>query len=55
MQITSWALTNNIRSSEMIGHGLDNAMIESLWVSMQIELLNRKKWRTLLELHAVTG
>ena len=25
-------------------------MMESLWSSMQIELLNRKKWRTRLDL-----
>ncbi|HEY5182481.1 MAG TPA: IS3 family transposase, partial [Dermatophilaceae bacterium] len=33
-----------------VGDGLDNAMMESLWSSMQIELLNRRKWRTRLEL-----
>jgi len=26
-----------------VGDGLDNAMMESFWSSMQIELLNRKK------------
>ncbi|SFO50018.1 Integrase core domain-containing protein [Geodermatophilus obscurus] len=29
---------------------LDNAMIESSWSSMQIELLDRQKWRTRVEL-----
>ena len=33
-----------------VGDGLDNAMMESFWSSMQIELLNRRKWRTRLEL-----
>ena len=33
-----------------VGDGLDNAMMESFWSSMQIELLNRKKWKTRLEL-----
>ena len=33
-----------------VGDGLDNAMIESFWSSMQIELLDRKKWKTRLEL-----
>lgn len=28
----------------------DNAMMESFWSSMQIELLNRKKWKTRVEL-----
>ena len=32
------------------GHGRDNAPMESFWGSMQIELLNRQKWRTHLEL-----
>lgn len=33
-----------------VGDALDNAMIESFWSSMQIELLNRKKWKTRIEL-----
>ena len=33
-----------------VGDGLDNAMMESFWSSMQIELLNRRNWRTRLEL-----
>lgn len=33
-----------------VGDGLDNAMRESFWSSMQIELLNRRKWRTRVEL-----
>jgi putative transposase len=33
-----------------IGDCYDNAMMESFWSSMQIELLNRKKWRTRLDL-----
>ena len=28
----------------------DNAMIESFWVRVQTELLNRQRWRTRLEL-----
>ena len=32
------------------GDSYDNAKIESFWSSMQIELLNRKKWRTRLDL-----
>ena len=55
-QFTSWAFTNKIRSCGMmpsfgsIGDGLDNAMMESFWSSMQIEMLNRKKWKTRVEL-----
>lgn len=33
-----------------VGDGLDNAMMESFWSSMQIELLNRKRWKTRVEL-----
>jgi len=33
-----------------VGDALDNAMMESFRSSLQIELLNRKKWRTRLEL-----
>lgn len=33
-----------------VGDGVDNPMMESLWSSMQIELLNRKTWKTRLEL-----
>lgn len=56
VQFTSWAFTNKIRAAGLmpsfgtIGDGYDNAMMESFWSSMQIELLNRKKWRTRVEL-----
>lgn len=33
-----------------IGDCYDNAMMESFWGRMQTELLNRRKWRTRLEL-----
>jgi putative transposase len=55
-QFTSWAFTSRIREAGLvgsmgtIGDGYDNAMIESFWGTMQVELLNRKKWRTRLEL-----
>ena len=56
VQFTSWVFTQKIRSAGLlpsfgtVGDGLDNAMMESFWSSMQIELLNRKKWRTRIEL-----
>jgi putative transposase len=56
VQFTSWAFTNKIRASGLmpsfgsVGDGLDNAMMESFWSSMQIELLNRRKWKTRVEL-----
>lgn len=55
-QFTSWAFTTRIRDAGLvgsmgtIGDGYENAMIESFWGTMQVELLNRKKWRTRLEL-----
>jgi putative transposase len=33
-----------------VGDCYDNAPMESFWGSMHIELLNRQKWRTHLEL-----
>ncbi|GAA1000289.1 transposase InsO family protein [Subtercola frigoramans] len=56
VQFTSWAFTNKIRASGLmpsfgtIGDCYDNSMMESFWSSMQIELLNRKKWRTRVDL-----
>ncbi len=33
-----------------VGDCFDNAVIESFWGRMQVEPLNRKKWRTRVEL-----
>jgi putative transposase len=33
-----------------VGDCFDNAPMESFWGSMQIELVNRKKWMTYVEL-----
>ena len=55
-QFTSWLFGEKIRSAGLlpsfgsVGEGLVNAMMESFWSSMQIELLNRKKWKTRVEL-----
>lgn len=55
-QFTSWAFTENARrlglinSMGTVGDCYDNAPMESFWGSMQIELLNRQRWRTNLEL-----
>ncbi|MBV9166934.1 MAG: transposase [Solirubrobacterales bacterium] len=32
------------------GSRLDNAMMEAFWARMQIELLNRRRWTTRVEL-----
>jgi putative transposase len=55
-QFTSWAFTENVRrmglisSMGSVGDCYDNAPMESFWGSMQIELVNRHKWRTVVEL-----
>ena len=33
-----------------VGDALDNAVAKAFWARMQVELLNRKKWRTRVEL-----
>jgi putative transposase len=56
VQFTSWAFGERIRSAGLVpsfgtvGDGLENAMMESFWSSMQIELLNRRRWKTRVEL-----
>jgi hypothetical protein len=53
---TSWAFTENVRrlglvsSMGTVGDCYDDAPMESFWGSMQVELLDRQRWRTILEL-----
>jgi putative transposase len=55
-QFTAWGFSELIRTKHLtgsmgtVGDCYDNAPMESFWGSMQIELLNRKKWRTKIEL-----
>jgi transposase InsO family protein len=55
-QFTSWAFTQRaidsglVPSMGSIGDCFDNAVIESFWSRMQVELLARARWRTRLEL-----
>jgi putative transposase len=55
-QFTSWAFSERIKTAELalsmgrIGDAYDNGMMEAFWARTQTELLNRKKWRTRLEL-----
>ena len=37
-----------------VGAPGDNAMVESFWGRMQVELLNRKTWKTRIELATAT-
>jgi putative transposase len=56
VQFGSWAFTKRARDSGLlasmgsIGDCYDNSMIESFWSRMQVELLDRKKWNTRVEL-----
>jgi len=56
VQFGSWAFTKRARDSGLlasmgsIGDCYDNAMIESFWSRMQVELLDRKNWNTRPEL-----
>ena len=55
-QFTSWAFTDRAVSSGLVpsmgsvGDCYDNAMMESFWSRVQVELLDRRRWRTRLEL-----
>jgi putative transposase len=55
-QFTSWAFTYRAKASGLvpsmgsIGDCYDNAMVESFWSRMQVELLDRTRWRTRVEL-----
>ena len=55
-QFTSWAFTRRAIDSGLLpsmgskGDCYDNAMIESFWSRMQVELLNRRRWSTRVEL-----
>lgn len=56
VQFTSWAFTQRAKDSGLvpsmgsIGDCFDNAMIESFWSRMQVELLDRQRWNTRIEL-----
>ncbi len=55
-QFTSWAFTQNVHrlglvpSMGTVGDCYDNAPMESFWGSVQIELFNRQRWSTKVEL-----
>ncbi len=56
VQFASWAFTQRAKESGLIpsmgsvGDCFDNAMMESFWSRMQVELLDRQRWRSRLEL-----
>ena len=56
VQFTSWAFSQKVRDAGLapsigaIGCPYDNAVIEAFWGRMPVELLNRKSWKTRIEL-----
>jgi transposase InsO family protein len=56
VQFTSWAFTRRAQESGLvpsmgsIGDCYDNAVVESFWGRVQTELLNRRRWKTRIEL-----
>jgi putative transposase len=55
-QFTSWTFTDRARRAGLlpslgtVGDPYDNAVVEAFWGRMQVELLNRQRWRTRVEL-----
>jgi len=55
-QFTSWAFSQRVRDARIApsmgaaGSCFDNAMMEAFWARMQVELLNRRRWTTRVEL-----
>ena len=55
-QYTSWLFGHRLREAGLLGSmgkvacAYDNALMESFWGSMQIELLDRRHWTTRAEL-----
>jgi putative transposase len=56
VQFASWAFTQRAKDSGLVpsmgsvGDCYDNSMIEAFWSRMQVELLDRHRWRTRVEL-----
>ena len=55
-QFGSWAFTQRAKASGLlpsmgsVGDCYDNGLMESFWSRMQVELLDRQRWTTRLEL-----
>jgi putative transposase len=56
VQFASWAFTQRAKDSGLVpsmgsvGDCYDNSMIEAFWSRMQVELLDRHRWKTRVEL-----
>ena len=55
VQFTSWAFSERVRDAGLapsivaVGCPYDNAVVEAFWGRMQVELFNRKSWKTRIE------
>ena len=55
-QFTSWTFTDRARRAGLlpslgtVGDPYDNAVAEAFWARLQVELLNRQRWNTRIEL-----
>ena len=56
VQFGSWAFTDRAKASGLLpsmgslGDCFDNSIIEAFWSRMQVELLDRRRWKTRIEL-----
>ncbi len=56
VQFASWVFSQKVTEAGLapsvgaVGAPFDNAMVESFWARMQVELLNRRTWKTRVEL-----
>jgi transposase InsO family protein len=56
VQFASWVFSQKVQEAGLapsvgaVGAPFDNAMVEAFWARMQVELLNRRKWKTRVEL-----
>ena len=56
VQFASWVFSQKVTEAGLapsvgaVGAPFDNAMVEAFWARMQVELLNRRRWKTRIEL-----
>jgi hypothetical protein len=60
-QFTSWTFTDRARRAGLlpslgsVGDPYDNAVAEAFWARLQVEVLNRRRWTTRVELADAIG
>jgi transposase InsO family protein len=56
VQFASWVFSQKVTEAGLapsvgaVGAPFDNAMVEAFWARMQVEPLNRRRWKTRIEL-----